>query len=90
MLKNVEDWIFKARRMGLLDWDGLREATQKDVANQNERTLDILRTRCRAMLMDGGVCSVCFHQTHPGRRCSALVFNEEHPLDSDRFCGCES
>jgi hypothetical protein len=69
----MESWITKTQEMGLLDWGSLLEAARKDVVNQ----------------MDGGVCSSCFHPTHPGRKCSRLVVNEEHPLDSDMPCGCD-
>ena len=72
MLKNVEAWIVKTQETGLLDWDSLREAARKDIANR----------------IDGGVCSGCLHPTHPGRKCSRLVVNEENPLDSGRPCGC--
>jgi hypothetical protein len=74
MLEHVEVWITEAQKTGLLDWNSLREAVRKDIANQQ----------------DGGVCSVCLHKTHQGKLCTALVPDEERPFsDRGIPCDCD-
>ena len=73
MPRNVEAWIARTEKTGLLDFGALHEAARKDVANQQSAS----------------VCSKCLHASHPTHACGAMEPDDEHPLDSARVCGCD-